>query len=469
MVLTINIVAIHTGPDIGINRPGRRPGKEQIMRWTLAVAAIIATLHGLPAPAAGETEPSDTERALRDEVAQLRRTVGVLAEEVERLRTEVVVPEEPELKSAYGLGPAASKVYGIGRGLSIGGYAEGYYRNFIGDADRTDLDRSDMLRMVMYLGYKFSDRILFNTEIEFEHATTSANFEGDSGDVSVEFATLDFLMHPSMNLRTGLLLVPMGFVNEIHEPPYFFGTQRPEAERRIIPTTWRENGAGIFGRLGESLEYRAYVVNGLKAEDFSSSGLRGGRQKGNRTLAEDIAFVGRVDFTPYPGLLVGGSYYTGDSGQDRQVAGRPLPDARTSIWEAHAQYQHGGLHLRGLYTQAHVSDAGTLSAVLGVAANQPVARKMIGGYAEIAYDVMPLLFPNSEMSLSPFFRFEYLDTQKDIPSGFSRDRGARKRLFVPGLSFKPHPNVVLKLDYRNIDDFEGEDADELNVGFGVAF
>jgi hypothetical protein len=469
MVLTINIVSSYKGTDIRISGPGEPRGKEQIMRWTLAVAAIIATLHGPPAPAAGETEPSDAERALRDEVSHLRRTVGVLAEEVERLRTELVVPEDPELKSAYGLGPAASKVYGAGRGLSIGGYAEGYYRNFIGDADSDDLDRSDMLRMVMYLGYKFSDRILFNTEIEFEHATTSENFDGDSGDVSVEFATLDFLLRPWMNLRTGLLLIPMGFVNEIHEPPFFFGTQRPEPERRIIPTTWRENGAGIFGRLGESVEYRAYVVNGFKAEDFSSSGLRGGRQKGNRTLAEDVAFVGRLDLTPYPGLLFGGSYYTGDSGQGREVVGGALPDARTSIWEAHAQYQHGGLHLRGLYTQAHVSDAGTLSSVLGVAPNEPVARKMIGGYAEVAYDLMPLLFPSSEMSLSPFFRFEYLDTQKDIPSGFTRDRGARKRIYVPGLSFKPHPNVVLKLDYRNIEEFEGEDADELNVGFGVAF
>ncbi|MEE8558915.1 MAG: hypothetical protein V3T14_13605, partial [Myxococcota bacterium] len=388
----------------------------------LALVLLVATL---PLGA----RASDRELALADEVRELRQSVRVLAEELERVRIQVAVPDDPELKSRYGMGPAASRIYGISRGLSLGGYAEGFYRNRIGDADSDDHDEADLLRMVLYLGYKFSDRILFSSELEFEHATTSANFDGEEGSISVELASLDFLLHPSIGIRTGLLLVPMGFLNEIHEPPFYYGTQRPEPEVRIIPTTWRENGVGIFGRLGESLEYRAYVINGLKAEDFSSSGLSGGRQKGNRTLANDLAFIARVDFTPRPGLLVGASYYTGDSGQDRDNSvGTPLPDAPTSLFEVHAQYERGNLHARGLYTQAHVSSAGTLSNVLGLASNRPVARKMIGGYGEVAYNILPLLFPGSEMSLSPFFRFEYVDTQKEIPNGFGRDGTARKRI-----------------------------------------
>jgi hypothetical protein len=425
--------------------------------WALALLASA----GVRAEEPGE---ADRERALEDQVTELKATVNVLAVEIERLRTQVAVPEEAELKSVYGLGPAASKIYGISRGLSIGGYAEGFYRNAIGDADSAVDDQADLLRMVLYVGNRFSERLLFNAELEFEHATSS-NTASDAGDgsISVEFAALDFLLHPAVNLRTGLLLTPMGFLNEVHEPPFFYGTQRPDAETRIIPSTWRENGAGIFGRLGERVEYRAYVMNGLDAEEFTSSGLRGGRQSGNRAVANDLAFVGRVDVRPLEGLLLGGSYYTGDSAQDNS----DIPDAPTTIWEAHGQYESGGLHLRGLYTQAHVSSAGGLSAALGL--TEPVARRMIGGYVEMAYDLMPLLFPGSEASIEPFFRFEYVDTQNRVPGGFARDRGARRRLFIPGLQYKPHPNVVLKLDYRNIDDFAGESADELNVGFGVAF
>ncbi len=94
---------------------------------------------------------------------------------------------------------------------------------------------------------------------------------------------------------------------------------------------------------------------------------------------------------------------------------------------------------------------------------------MIGGYAEVAYDLMPFFFPGSEKSLSPFFRFEYLDTQSDVPGGVARDRTRPRRLYIPGIQFKPHPNVVVKLDYRNIDPWSGNSADEVSLGMGLAF
>jgi hypothetical protein len=420
------------------------------------------------APAAGAEEASTRARSERklaqeDEIEELRRQLGVVVEELDRLRTELAVPEEPELKSTYGLGPAASKVYGARQRLSIGGYAEAVYRNRIGDAEGDGEDFADFIRMVLYFGYKFSDRIVFNSELEFEHAST-----GEEGSVSVEFATLDFLMRPELNVRAGLLLIPMGFLNEIHEPPFYYGTQRPEPERRIIPTTWRENGVGIFGNFGETLSYRAYVVNGFDASGFSSAGLRGGRQKGSEATAEDLSVVARLDFDPAPGLRFGGSFYIGDSGQDDEE-GLGLPDTRTTIWELHGEYRRENLHLRALYTQARVREAADLSSALGLASDQPVAEQMIGGYVEVAWNLMPFVAPGSARSLTPFFRFEYLDTQHRVPSGFSRDRSEPRRLFIPGIQYKPHPNVVLKLDYRNIDTWGGNAADELNLGFGLAF
>ena len=123
-------------------------------------------------------------------------------------------------------------------------------------------------------------------------------------------------------------------MNEFHEPPFFFGVNRPEVERRIIPTTWRENGVGIFGTaFAETLSYRAYVVNGFNARGYGPGGLRGGRQKGNRALAEDLAFVARADWSPTPELLLGGSVYNGDAGQDQEITVGAtdvgIPNART--------------------------------------------------------------------------------------------------------------------------------------------
>jgi opacity protein-like surface antigen len=409
------------------------------------------------APAA-PAQTTDAERAQADEIAELKRQLDVVVDELSSLRTRLAVPEEDhELESHHGLGPAASKVYGAGRGLSIGGYAEGFYSKRRSGSVGDGRDTADMLRTVLYFGYKFTPQWVFNTEIEFEHATTS----GGSGEVSLEFATLDYLYEPELNFRGGLVLIPMGFLNEMHEPPYYFGTQRPEPEKRIIPTTWREMGVGVFGNLTEQLSYRAYVVNGMDASSFSSGGIRGGRQKGSKTEASDLAFVTRVDFDPTPGLRVGGSYYIGDSGQN--LSG--MPSARTDVWEVHTQYQRGPWHLRGLYTEAHLEDTLDLSAALG----DSIASRMIGGYGEIAYDLMRWIQPDSEKALWPFFRFEYVDTQYDLPSGVPEATLEARRIYTAGFSYKPIPNIVLKAEYRSIDPLSGSSTDEFNLGFGLDF
>ncbi len=433
----------------------------------MTLRALLATLlvAGLSQQAFAQSE-SDAVRQRDDRIADLERKMEVLVDELSRLRTQVAVPEEPELKSVYGLGPAASKVYGTERGLSIGGYGEGFYRNKIGDESDTDRDDSDFLRFVMYIGYKFTDSIVFNSEIEFEHAST-----GETGSVSVELATLDFFWKPEINFRAGLLLVPMGFVNEIHEPPFFYGVQRPETERRILPSTWRENGVGIFGQIGETLEYRSYVITGFDATGFSDAGIRGGRQKGSRALAEDLAWVTRFDWTPdlVPGLQLGGSFYFGDSGQDSETAVGDVPDARLWIAEGHLQYRNGPFHTRALFAYSQLSDTRDLNIALSRARDEPIAEKALGGYAEVAYDIWPTIFGNESKALEPFLRVEYVDTQYEVPSGFSPNRRNSYWVYTPGINFYPHPNVVLKLEYRNFNTRGGTRPDELSLGMGFAF
>jgi hypothetical protein len=414
------------------------------------------------AAAAQETAGRD------DRIAALERQVQALTEEIAKLRTESAVPEEQPLESKYGLGPAASKVYGNDRGVSIGGYGEIVYTNPIDDQG-TNVARADAVRLITYLGYKFNENIVFNSEVEIEHAFVGGSTSSaSSGEVSVEFANLDFHWKPELSFRTGMVLMPVGFVNEIHEPPYYFGVLRPETETRILPSTWRELGAGVFGNVGESFEYRAYVTTGFNASGFGSDGFRSGRQRGNRAIAEDTAFVARGDWSPdlLPGLELGGSAYYG--GVDQEIAG--LPDSNLLILEGHAQYRVGGFHSRALIAFTDLSHAGALSTALGKPPTAGIASNMLGGYVELAYDVWPHLFGESnDHALEPYVRFEMIDTQHDVPSGFIANQNLDYWVLSTGFSYLPHPNVVLKAEYRNEHADLGARLDQIALGVGFAY
>ena len=307
--------------------------------------------------------------------ATLEERVKALTEEVRRLKLDVGIPDV-EYRSYAGMGPAASKVYFVPKGLSIGGYGELTYRNNLDDLPN---DRSDLLRAVLYLGYRFNDRIVFNSEIEFEHA---------GHEVGVEFAYLDFLLTPAARVRIGNLLIPLGFVNEMHEPAFFNGVNRPDVERNLIPTTWNENGVGIHGEL-RRLTYKVYLVNGLDlfaSEDepvAASSWLRRARTGGAESTAETFAGVLAVgyDFGP---ATVAAAAYRGRAGQGRITASGEELDADVTIVEAHAGATWRGIQVRALGVQGRLGDAALASQELGLswattssrraAANRPSCR-----------------------------------------------------------------------------------------------
>ncbi|MGR9106486.1 MAG: hypothetical protein ACU843_06090 [Gammaproteobacteria bacterium] len=399
-------------------------------------------------------------KAESSEVKEVARKTDILSQEVEKLRTALVIPEEKALKSEYGLGPAASKVYHADKGLSIGGYGEASYQNIVADKGSRQ-DNADFLRAVMYLGYRFTDRILFNSELEFEHAST-----GKNGEVSVEFAALDFFLDPRVNIRAGLVLQPVGFINLIHESPYFFGNQRPEVERVIIPSTWRDVGVGLFGEILPGLTYTTYGTNGLDAKGFSSAGIRGGRQSGSEAVAEDLAWVGRLDYTPssHPGLTIGASAYLGNSGQNKIYAGQKV-NAFTQLYETHIQWKYYGLEFRALGAWGHIGDAAVLSADRG----ETIGKSNYGWYTEIGYNVLPLILADTDQYLAPFFRYERLDPIASAPQGWADIPNLDREIFQFGLQYKPIPNVVIKADYRNFSARAGQVPDEFNLGLGYVF
>jgi len=376
---------------------------------------ICGLAAALCAPAPAQDNPS---------IADLQAQLDALTLDFENLLLQDVMPAPGE--SVHGLGPAASKVYNARSGLSIGGYGEARYRNF----ESTTPDQFDFHRAVLYFGHKFSEKWVLNTEIELEHVEESY----------LEFAYLDHLHSEALNLRAGLMLTPMGLVNEMHEPTTFLGSTRPLTETYVIPSTWRENGLGIFGRRGD-LAYKLYAINGMDGSDEGyggTAGLRGGRQKGAKATAEDVAVVGSLSWTPTPGLALGLSAYEGAAGQN---AGEG--DMDTSIFELHADYRSGPFWGRALVADAGVRDRAKGDMNLG------------GGYLEAGYDI---LAESETQSLYPFVRWETIDT--DVSAG-----GFEDDVLTVGLHYRPIDQVVFKLDHATFQDGPEDDVTTFLIGY----
>jgi len=404
------------------------------------------------AGAAFAQETGDLERrlrALQDKVAEvdeLKREIDVLSKEIEALKSgqqKQAVEVTPALAGQqYGLGAAASKVYRAEPGISIGGYGDMAYQN--GESKTADL-----MRAVVYTGYKFNRNVLFNSELEVEHASTELG-----GSVSMEFAYLDFLLRPQANVRAGVVLMPVGFINEQHEPTAYFGVQRPAVERTIIPTTWSEIGGGVFGDVGR-FSYRSYVVTGLDSSRFEAEeGLHEGKQAGAEAKAEDLAFVARGDWHPIEGTLLGGAFYTGNSGQGRGFAGR------VRLAEVHAESKFRAVSVRALAARASIGDAAAINAANGFTGDESVGRTLGGWYVEGGYDL-----GNGNVAVIPYARYERFDTQRSVPFGFERNPANDARIVTLGVAVKPIPQTVIKVDWQN----HSTKKDQFNIGLGYIF
>lgn len=406
---------------------------------------IIALL--LVSTSAFGQSTEDLEKRLHDleakmaNMAEVQREIDVLSQEIERLKAAPQKDVAQAPQQTYGLGVAASKVYRAEQGVSFGGYGEFTYRREQGQPAM-----ADMLRGVLYTGYKFSNRALFNSELEVEDASTEVG-----GNVNLEFAYLDYLLRPAANVRAGLMLVPMGLVNEQHEPTAYLASRRPLTEQVIIPATWSELGGGVFGESGR-WSYRGYLMTGLKGTQFSGEeGLREGRQGGGNVIAQDLAGVARVDFHPFEGTMFGGSLYSGHSGQG--LAG-PY-QGHVGLGEIHADSRFRGVTLRGLLARGTARNVAHIST-----AADPIGSSFGGWYVEGGYDMA---------RFTPYARYERVDTQRRMDAGLVRNPENSRRIFTVGLSYKPIPQTVIKIDYENVNNRARTGADRVNVSLGYIF
>ena len=434
-------------------------------RTSPAQAGAPAAILGAPAVAdpeaeaeeAGAAEEAETaEQGQEVDVAELERRIDVLAEEIERLRSGEDERLDPDEARRLGLAPSAAATYAIDQGVSIAGYGEALLENYADSSGKTT--QFDYLRAILYAGYRFNDKFLFNSEIEVEHAK----------EIFVEFAYVDYQATENFGLRGGMLLVPMGLVNEFHEPTVFMGAERPVTENRIIPSTWRENGGGFYGAF-EQVSFRAYVLNGFNGSAFSSGGLRGGRQKGGKAKSTSIAFTGRLDITPTPGVFFGASFYSGDSGQGEIVVDGTEYGIGTNIFDLHGQAQVRGFDLRALVARATLSDAAMLNRALGKSGSSGVGSGLAGQYVQIGYDLLSQVPAAGEVGLTPYVRYETVDTQAEMPAGFERSLSTDNTYLTFGIELKPNPGVVLKIDHAWVSNDADSGVDQFNVNLGYAF
>jgi hypothetical protein len=300
----------------------------------------------------------------------------------------------------------------------------------------------DFHRFVLLFTHRFSDRIRFVGELELEHAVV----EGleDEGELELEQAYLDFLLAPAFNLRAGMMLVPVGIINERHEPPVFHGVERPFVDTVIVPTTWFEAGAGIHGTLAGSLRYRLFAMAPLDATEFSAGeGLRGGAQHGAEAQIRNVAWTGRLEYLGVRGLQTGVSFWRGDTGFNLTRL-----DTKTGLIEVDARYTRDRLEARGQYAHVFNSGMGELNdAVARLTGIDPnVAEQLRGWYLEGSYRLLPRTSPHDAAA---FARYENFDTQFRMPEGQVKLPQFDRDAWVVGATYWPDPDVAVKVDYTH--------------------
>ncbi len=348
-----------------------------------------------------------------------------------------------------------------GKKVTIGAYGEINYNQPEGDNGELDVQR-----LVLLLGYKFSDEVQFVTEIEFEHVE----------EVFVEQAFINYSIGDNVSLRGGLMLVPMGIVNEYHEPTTFNGTERPSVDNVIVPTTWREIGVGVTGRFPEiSLSYQAYVFNGFKSTTSDgegglsgflkgSNGLRGGRQKGIQSTVDSPTFSAKADYYGIPGLRLGLSGYFGKTQAEDDIETLEGANIGVAMLGFDARYAYRKFSARGQFIYASLSDTKEYNTATGM----DLGSVLQGFYIEGGYNILPL---TAKQKLIAFTRYEKYDTHAQTDGDLERNDAYNRTDITAGLIYHIAKGVVVKGDYQIRDNkvAGGDVANRLNFGIGVWF
>lgn len=322
----------------------------------------------------------------------------------------------------------------------IGGYGELHYNNLEDQSTGDKKKELDFHRFVLFFGHDFNDRTRFFSELELEHSIAG---DGQNGEIELEQAYIEHDLTTNLAGKAGLFLLPVGILNETHEPNTFYGVERNQVEKNIIPTTWWAGGLALSGRFGSGFSWDTTATSGLFTSAEDSYKPRAGRQKVSKAVANDGALTGRLKWTGMPGIELSATLqYQGDITQGED----PTAGAAT-LFETHAAIQKGGLGLRALYAQWNLDGEGPAS--IG-------ADKQDGWYIEPSWRFNP--------SIGIFARYE----QWDNAAGNASDSEVAQTSL--GASYWLNEHVVFKADWQDQDAPEGKkELDGFNLGLGYQF
>ena len=322
-----------------------------------------------------------------------------------------------------------------GKAVTVGAYGEMTYNQ-----PESQNGELDVQRMVLLFGYRFNDKTQFVTEVEIEHVE----------EVFVEQAFINYNVADNISLRGGLMLVPMGIINEYHEPTTFNGVERPAVDNAIVPTTWREMGVGVTGRFPEaSIGYQAYVFNGFKStanEDGDvtgflkgSNGLRSGRQKGIQSTIDSPTFSTKIEYYGLPGLRLGLSGYFGKTQATEDVEDIDGANIGISMVGFDARYAKKRFTARGQFIYASLSDTEDYNTLV----ESDLGSALMGYYAEVAYNLLPL---NKEQRLFVFTRYENYDTHASTEGSLVSNDAYNRTDITTGLSYQLSLKATISLE-----------------------
>ena len=373
---------------------------------------------------------------------ELERQISVLSSKVENMRTK-----------------ARSSGGGHSSKTSVHGYGE--LHAALKDAGHNEMDQH---RFVIGVHSQLSDWITLNAEIDFEHAAQKLEFE---------FGYLDFALSPEFNIRAGAMLIPVGHINEFHEPNKFLTVERPDVHKYVIPTTWGSGGAGVFGTLAGGTNYRLYVVNSVKSvyqsgasigEDSNlsgyggcklqfkdTSGIRSGRGEQNKRCFDDVALTGRVEHMLSPGINIAYSFYAGNTSHDNAKV-----DGFMFLNEADIQVRQGWFEFNSTIANIDIADTAELNKYASeegtVGKAGTIGERIFGFNAQIGLHLLQMAGKTTKHDLIVHGMYESVDTQADIDSSCtvncSLDSKAARDIWTYGLTYKPIPDVAIKIDHK---------------------
>ena len=287
----------------------------------------------------------------------------------------------------------------LGGRTTLGGYAEVHARVERVDG-RRDESGFEAKRFNLFTNTRVSDFVRIGAEVEFE--------DGGS-EIKLEYAAIDLRIHPSLTLRGGMLLSPLGRFNLSHDSPLNEFTDRPLVSTELLGVALSEPGLGVFGQFGFArtgrLTYEVYATNGFH-DGLITDSEEGTRIPLGRGNLEDNngspAIVARLAVSPARPIEIGlsvhhGAYNVSDADGTRIDDSRDL-----TIGVLDGEVHVLGVQLAGEAALAAIDISPSLTGIY--------ASRQRGAYAEA---VRPFgrgwigTMPSS--SFAAKLRFDYVD------------------------------------------------------------